>query len=141
MVCSERCEMPEIARPSSVILMIAIIVWGIVSALLGAAQSIGIDSQAPDTDWAGAFVFLAYYSVLILGSFGIVAARVVSILLALSAIFAFVILALAQPFADGLGLGLSFRAALGVILRGPALVGLLLFVISHSERAQESRRA
>jgi hypothetical protein len=133
--------MPEIVRPSSVILMIAIIVWGIVSTLLGAAQLVGIDSQAPDAAWAGAFVFLAYYSVLIIGSFGIVAARVVSILLGLSAIFAFVILVLAQPFADGLGLGLSFRAALGDILRGPALVGLLLFVISRSERTQETPRA
>jgi len=133
--------MPEIARPSSVVLMIAIIVWGVVSLLLGAAQGVSLDPQAPDADWAGAFVFLAYYSVLIIGSFGIVAARVVSILLGLSAIFAFVILVLAQPFADGLGLGLSFRASLGVILRGPALVGLLLFVISRSERMQETRRA
>ena len=133
--------MPEIVRPSSVILMIAIIVWGIVSTLLGAAQLVGIDSQAPDAAWAGAFVFLAYYSVLIIGSFGIVAARVVSILLGLSAIFAFVILVLAQPFADGLGLGLSFRAALGAILRGPALAALLLLVISRSERTQEGRRA
>ena len=121
--------------------MIAIIVWGVVSTLLGAAQSVGIDSQAPEAGWAAAFVFLAYYSVLLIGSFGIVAARVVSILLGLSAFFAFLILVLAQPFANGLGLGLSIRAALGVILRGPALVGLLLFVISRSERARESRRA
>jgi hypothetical protein len=133
--------MPEIARPSSVVLMIAIIVWGVVSTLLGAARGVGLDPDAPDAAWAGAFVFLAYYSVLIIGSFGIVAARVVSILLGLSAIFAFVILVLAQPFADGLGLGMSFRASLGAILRGPALVGLLLFVISRSERTQETRRA
>ena len=133
--------MPEIARPGSVVLMIAIIVWGVVCTLLGAAQGVGIDSHAPNAGWADAFVFLAYYSVLLIGSFGIVAARVVSILLGMSAIFAFAILVLAQPFADGLGLGLSFRAALGVILRGPALAGLLLFVISRSERAQERRSA
>ena len=141
MACSKRCKMPVIARPSSAILMVAIIVWGVVSTLLGAAQGVGIDSDAPDAAWADAFILLAYYSVLFIGSFGIVAARVVSILLGLSAIFAFVILMLAQPFADGLGLGLSFRAALGVILRGPALVGFLLFVISRSERMQATRRA
>ena len=120
--------------------MIPLIVWGVVSVLLGAAQGVGIDTQAPDADWAGAFIFLAYYSVLLIGSFGIVAARVVSILLGLSAISAFVILVLAHPFADGLGLGLSFRAALGVILRGPALAGLVLFFIFRFERTQEMNR-
>jgi hypothetical protein len=132
--------MAEIARPSSVVVLIAIIVWGVVSTLLGAAQSVAIDPQAPDANWAGAFVVLAYYSVLFIGSFGIVAARLVSILLGLSAIFAFVILVLAQPFADGLGLGLSFSAALGVILRGPVLAGVLLFVVARSERTRQTDR-
>lgn len=120
--------------------MIPIIVWGIVSVLLGAAQSVGLDTQAPDAGWAGAFIISAYYSVLLIGSFGIVAARVVSILLGLSAMFALVVLLLAHPFANGLGLGLSSRAALVVILRGPALVGLLLFGIARSERAAVANR-
>jgi hypothetical protein len=128
--------MPVITRPSSVILIIPLIAWGVVSVLLGAARGFGIDTQAPDAGWADAFVLFGYYSVLLIGSFGIVAARVVSILLGLSAICALVILLLAHPFADGLGLGLSFRAALGVILRGPALAGLVLFIISRSERTQ-----
>jgi hypothetical protein len=132
--------MPEITRPSSVIILIAIIAWGVVSVLLGAAQSVGVDPQALDANWAGAFVFLAYYSVLVIGSFGIVAARLVSILLGLSASFAFMILVLAQPFADGLGLGLSFGAALGVIFRGPALAGLVLLVVSRSERKPKTDR-
>lgn len=130
--------MPIIKRPRSVILIIPIILWGVVSVLLGAARGVVIDTQAADADWAGAFVLLAYYSVLFIGSFGIVAARVVSILLGLSAIFAFVILVVNQPFADGLGLGLSFRAALGVILRGPALAGIVIFVISRSERTEDT---
>lgn len=110
--------------------------WGAASTLLGAARGVGIDSHAAHADWAGPFVVLSYYSVLFIGIFGFVWSRIVSVLLGLSSLFAVAILVLNQPSADGLGLGLSFLSALGVILRGPALAGLVLFVISRSERVQ-----
>jgi len=130
--------MPMINRIVSIILKIALTLWGIVSVLLGAARGVGIDPDAPHSFWAVAFVLLSYHSVLVIGMFGLIWSRIVSALFALSAMFAVTILVLTQPTANGLGLGLSFPSALGVILRGPVLAGLILFVISRSERIQRS---
>ena len=107
--------------------------WGIVCVFLGAAQSVGIDPDAPHSNLAFAFIFLSYESVLVIGMFGLIWSRTVSALMGLSALLAVTILVLTQPNANGLGLGLSFLSALGVILRGPALSGVILYVLSRSE--------
>jgi hypothetical protein len=130
--------MPTMTRRSFLGLKVALSLWGVVCALWGAAQGAVIDLHAADAHWAGAFLFSSYYSVLLIGIFGFVSARVVSILLGLSVLCAFAILLLTQPFSNGLGLNLSFQAALAAIIRGPALVGLLLFLVSRSELRQEA---
>src|SRR4051812_44757134 len=91
-----------------VIVKIALALWGTVSTLLGAAHLVAVDMHAAYAGWAGLFVFLAYYSVLFIGIFSFISSRIVSVLLGLSASFAVAILVLAQPSADGLGLGLTF---------------------------------
>lgn len=118
----------------------ALTLWGIACALLGAAHGVSVDPDAAHSGWAGAFVFLSYYSVLFIGIFSFIWSRIVSVLLGLSALFAATILVFTQPSTDGLGLGLSFLSALGAILRGPALAGLILFAISRSERIQETSK-
>jgi hypothetical protein len=130
--------MTTLARSASVVLKMALTLWGIVSVLLGAAQSVGLDPDARHSSWAFAFVFLSYYSVLVMGMFGLLWSRIVSALLGLSALCAITILVLARPDANGLGLGLSFASALAVILRGPVLTGLILFFISRSERVERT---
>jgi hypothetical protein len=130
--------MPLIGRSVSVVLKMALVLWGIISVLLGAAQSVGLDPDAPHSNWAGPFVLLSYYSVLVIGMFGLLWSRIVSGLLGLSALCAVAILVLAQPGANGLGLGLSLPSAMAVILRGPVLAGLILFFISRSERIQRT---
>lgn len=130
--------MPRLTRLASSAIKTALTLWGVVSTVLGAARGVGIDLHAPDADWAGAFVVLSYYSVLAIGIFGFASSRVASKLLGLSAVLALAILVLTQPLANGLGLGLSFQSALGIILRGPALASFLLLVISRSERMQET---
>jgi hypothetical protein len=132
--------MPLMTRRVSATIKAALTLWGIACALLGAAHGVGIDPDASHSDWAGPFVVLSYYSVLFVGIFGFIWSRIVSVLLGLSALFAVSILVFTQPYADGLGLGLSFQAALGAILRGPALAGLILFVISRSERIQRTSK-
>lgn len=129
------------SKSVSVIMKVALALWGIVSVLLGAARAVGMDPDAPHSRWAGAFVLLSYYSVLVVGMFGLIWSRVVSAILGICALCAITILVLSQPAANGLGLGLSFLAALGVILRGPVLTGLILFVISRSERIQQTSKA
>jgi hypothetical protein len=129
-----------ISRSVSVTMKIALTLWGIVSVLLGAARSVGVDPDAPHSNWAVAFILLSYWSVLVIGMFGLIYSRIVSALLGLSALAAVTILVLTQPTNDGLGLGLSFLAALGVILRGPVLAGLILFAISRSERIQRTSK-
>lgn len=110
---------------------IALTLWGAVSVLQGAARGVAIDTHAPYANWAGAFLFLSYYSVLAIGIFSFVSSRVVSLLLGLSTALAFAVLALTRPLDDGLGLGLSFHSALGVILLRPALASFLLFITSR----------
>jgi hypothetical protein len=126
-------------RSVIVIMKILITLWGIVSVFLGAARAFGINPDAPYSHRADAFVFLSYYSVLVIGMFGLIRSRIVSVLLGLSALIAVTILVLTQPTATRLGLGMSFVSALGVVVRGPVLVGLILFLISRSERVQRSR--
>jgi hypothetical protein len=137
-----RHAMRPIIRPDYSPTKIVLTLWGIVAALQGAARSAGSDPQAPNSNWTGAFLFFSYYSVLAIGIFGFVSSRVVSILLSLSTALALGILVLNRPFENGLGLGLSFHSALGVILLRPALAAVLFFVISRSERTlNPSRRA
>jgi len=111
--------MPIMTGRVSATIKTALTLWGIACALLGAARGFGIDDDAPHSNLALVFVYLSYYSVLIIGTFGFISSRIVSALLGLSALAAVTILVLTQPTNDGLGLGLSFLAALGVILRGP----------------------
>ena len=132
--------MRPVIRPDYSTTKLVLTLWGIVSAMEGAARSFGSNPRAPNSNWAGAFLFSSYYSVLAIGIFGFVSSRVAGMLLSISTALALGILVLNQPFVNGLGLDLSFQAALGVILLKPALAAVLLLAISRSERTRNPSR-
>jgi hypothetical protein len=131
------------ARPMSALILglllrIWLLVWGVISVLQGASIESTINAQMTRASWAPVFVYVVYASALIGALLSFVSARIAGLAMVIVTFASLTIFLTTDAWHSSLGLGGSPSALLIAIALRPVLAGLILFVISRSERTQEA---
>ncbi len=114
---------------------IAIVVWGLFSALQGAALDAMSNDGASSARLETGFVSLVYLSVLVGGLFSFVSSKLMAVLFAVVTLIAVLLLFSTRAVNDGFGLGKSNAALILAIAIRPAASSLALFIASYLEKS------
>ena len=133
------------ARPMSALILglllrIWLLVWGVISVLQGASIESTINAQMTRPSWAPVFIYLVYASALIGALLSFVSARIAGLAMVIVTFASLTIFLTTDAWHSSLGLGGSPSALLIAIALRPVLAGLILFVISRSERTQAASK-
>lgn len=126
--CSERCPMPLSKNRISVIVRMALLIWGGLSLMRGAGLEFFISESDPYLHSAGAFIYLVYGALFWLTLLSFLSVWIASLLLLISVIASSAILIWTNAFGHGLPWAAPF--IWDIALR-PALGSLVLFILSR----------
>ena len=125
---SERCTMPLNKSRISVMVKIAVLIWGGVILIKGAEYEFFIRENDPYATSTSIFSNLTYGTLFLAALLSFLSTRIASLLLLLSVIASSAILIWTNTFGHGLPWANPF---IWDIARGPGLGSLVLFVVSR----------